>query len=63
MTIMITTKTAFAKRKQVPAPQNANLFHPCGRNRVSDDDALSQMRTYVRATGRPFRSSSGWSRL
>jgi len=37
MTIKITTKTAFAKRKQVPTPQNANLFRPCGRNSVIVD--------------------------
>ena len=32
MTIKSTTETAHAKRKQVPPPQNANLFRPCGRN-------------------------------
>jgi len=32
MTTKTTTKTALARRKQVPTPQNANLFRPYGRN-------------------------------
>jgi len=31
MTTKTTTRTVLAKRKQVPMPQDANLFRPCGR--------------------------------